>query len=66
MEDFPKVLVIAPPPIGKEYYDTDIGKSMGKNCDRKSEELLIYLNELLQIQGTEFLDTKGLVPMNHH
>ena len=61
---FPKVLVIAPPPIGKEYYDTSIGNAMGKNCDRKSEEMPVYLNELLKMQGIEFLDTKGFVFMN--
>ncbi|WP_028390134.1 GDSL-type esterase/lipase family protein [Bacillus cihuensis] len=61
---FPKVLVIAPPPIGKEYYDTDIGKSMGRECDRKSDELAVHISGLLQAQGIEFLDTKGLVPMN--
>lgn len=59
-----KVLVIAPPPIGKEYFDKEVGKSMGKGCDGKSEEFPMYLNELLQIQGTEFLDTKGIVSMN--
>ncbi|SMQ64513.1 Lysophospholipase L1 [Bacillus sp. OV166] len=63
--NFPKVLVIAPPSIGEEYYDSEVGKSMGKNCNRKSEDLPMYLKELLQIQGTEFLDTKGLVAMNN-
>ncbi|MGX6444883.1 GDSL-type esterase/lipase family protein [Neobacillus sp. K501] len=61
---FPKVLVIAPPPIGQEYMETDVGKSMGRDCDRKSEELSIHLSELMKIQGTEFLATKGIVPMN--
>ncbi|MED1468938.1 SGNH/GDSL hydrolase family protein [Bacillus salipaludis] len=60
----PKVLVMAPPPIGKEYLDTEVGKSMGKNCDRKSAELPSHLKELLQLQGTEFLDLSGHVPMN--
>jgi lysophospholipase L1-like esterase len=59
----PNVLVIAPPPIGKEY-DGIVGKSMGRDCDRKSEELPMYLKELIGIQGTEFLNTNGLVSMN--
>ncbi|MCH6265556.1 SGNH/GDSL hydrolase family protein [Neobacillus citreus] len=62
---FPEVLVIAPPPIGKEYYETEVGKSMGKGCDTKSTELSAHLEELMRIQKTEFLDTKGIVPMNH-
>jgi lysophospholipase L1-like esterase len=60
----PMLLVVAPPPISQEYLETDVGKSMGKDCDRKSEELSKHLEELLKIQGTEFLDTKGIVPMN--
>ncbi|TDK64104.1 lipolytic enzyme, G-D-S-L [Bacillus salipaludis] len=60
----PKVFVMAPPPIGKEYVDTEVGKSMGKNCDQKSAELPSHLEELLQLQGTEFLDLSGRVPMN--
>ncbi|MBM7585910.1 lysophospholipase L1-like esterase [Bacillus pakistanensis] len=59
----PNVLVIAPPPIGKEYYEV-VGKSMGKECDRKSEKLPEYLKELLEIQNIEFLNTNRLVPMN--
>lgn len=60
---FPKVLVIAPPPIGKQYIETEISKSMGRECDLKSEEMSKYLIELLE-HGIEFLDTKGLVEMN--
>ncbi len=62
--NFPNVLIIAPPSIGREYYDTEVGKSMGKECDRKSEKISNHLKELLEMQGTEFLDTNGLVSMN--
>lgn len=60
----PIVLVVAPPPIGKEYFETEVGKSMGKDCDLKSAELSTHLKGLMQMQNTEFLDTKGIVPMN--
>jgi lysophospholipase L1-like esterase len=60
----PKVLVIAPPPIGKEYFETEVGKSMGKDCDLKSAELSTHMEELMQMQNTEFLDAKNIVPMN--
>lgn len=60
----PKVLIVAPPPIEKEYYYTDIGRAMGKGCDIKSEEVAEYLSELLEFHGIEFLDTKGIIPMN--
>lgn len=62
---FPKVLVIAPPPIEKEYYNTEVGKSMGRECDQKSSEMPQHLKGLLDIQGTELLDTKGHVQMNN-
>lgn len=62
--NLPKVLVIAPPPIGTDYLNTPIAKDMGKNCDSKSEEFPAFLKEFLTVQGTEFLDTKGLVSMN--
>lgn len=60
----PKVLVIAPPPIGKGYYHTDVCKPMGLECDRKSEELADFLEELLKTQEIDFLHTKGIVHMN--
>ncbi|MEK4425337.1 GDSL-type esterase/lipase family protein [Solibacillus sp. FSL K6-1523] len=65
MGGFPKILVIAPPPIEKGYSETEVGPAMGSECDLKSEEMSKYLKELLAVQGTEFLDTKGLVPMNN-
>ncbi len=60
----PRVLVIAPPPIGKGYIDTAVGKSMGKGCDEKSAQLGSHLKELLSAMDIDFLDAKGKVPMN--
>lgn len=62
---FPQVLVIAPPPIGSSYIDTAVGKSMGTGCDIKSAQLSDHLEGLLEIQHTNFFDTKGLVEMNN-
>ncbi len=61
----PRVLVIAPPPIGEEYVQTDVGKSMGKGCDDKSAHLESHLEELLAATDIDFLPTKGKVPMNN-
>ncbi|WP_453991370.1 GDSL-type esterase/lipase family protein [Bacillus nitroreducens] len=63
---FPKVLVIAPPPIGAKYYTTQLGKTFGKNCDIKSEEFPVYLEEFSKENGFEFLDTKGIVHMHDY
>lgn len=61
---FPKVLVVAPPPIRKEYASTAIGAPMGQQCDVKSEEFPIYLQELLMNQNIEYLNSNGFVTMN--
>ena len=60
----PKVLVIAPPPIHGKYMETEVAKSMGRECDLKSEWISKHLQPLLENQDIEFLDTKGLVEMN--
>lgn len=60
----PKVLVIAPPPIGSGYINSDVGPAMGKGCDRKSLELPKYLEELLKGHDIEFLNTAGKITMN--
>ena len=62
----PKVLVIAPPPIGSGYITTEIGSPMGKDCDKKSEELPKHLQKLLEAEDIEFLDTAGKVNMNQN
>ena len=61
---YPKVLVIAPPPIHKKYKETEVAKSMGRECDLKSEWISKHLRPLLENQGIDFLDTKGIVGMN--
>lgn len=58
------VLVVVPPPIEEKYAETPIVKSMGKDCDQKTEHLAAHLTELLQESRIELLDTKGKVPMN--
>lgn len=59
-----KVLVVAPPPIGKDYINAEFGESMGEGCDKKSEEFPKYLKNLLKEYQIEFLDTSGIVSMN--
>ena len=60
----PKVIVIAPPPIGKGYLETDIAKSMGIDCDIKSREMEAHLKELLKLQKIELIETADIVSMN--
>ncbi|MFX3636589.1 MAG: GDSL-type esterase/lipase family protein [Candidatus Pristimantibacillus sp.] len=60
----PKVLVIAPPPIGEKFIETSIGKSMGSQCSGKSLELAKHLEELFKGTGIYFADSKDHVSMN--
>lgn len=60
----PRVLVVSPPPIREGYYKTNIGPAMGRGCDQKSLEFPKYLEDLLNIQGIEHLNTRGNVQMN--
>lgn len=60
----PEVLVIAPPPIGKAYEDTSIGKAMGNQCSEKSIELSEHLATLLMGTGIHFIDSSEYVSMN--
>ncbi|WP_047985172.1 GDSL-type esterase/lipase family protein [Ornithinibacillus californiensis] len=61
---YPRVLVLAPPPIGKGYYDTEVRYPMGDNCDIKSEALPTYLKEMLQNENIEYLNLGKQVSMN--
>lgn len=58
------LFIVAPPPIGKEYANTMVSWSMGKDCDVKSEQFPGYLKEMLAEHAINFIDTKGIVSMN--
>lgn len=59
----PKVLVIAPPPIGEAYIHTPVGPVMGEGCAEKSRALGKYLEKLLP-SDIDFLNTEGIIQMN--
>lgn len=60
----PEVLVVAPPPIGEQYKETDIGKPMGAGCSEKSREVAEHLAALLKQTDIHFADSKDQVCMN--
>lgn len=62
---YPKVLVVAPPPIGKGYDSSDVRHSMGEHCDIKSEEFPTYLEEMLLRENIHFLNLGKKVSMNN-
>ena len=60
-----ELLVVAPPPIGKAYANTEISHSMGKDCNVKSEKFPGYLKVMLAENAIDFIDTKGNISMNN-
>ena len=57
----PKILVIAPPPMLKNYQSLLYGASMGDGCCKKCEELPAAYAEMAQKYGCAFLDA-GSIP----
>ena len=51
-----KILVIAPPPIGKGIYSTATAQRMGHNCVEKSQLLPQLFSEVAKAQNCYFLD----------
>lgn len=60
----PEVLVVAPPPIGAKYKETDIGKPMGEHCSEKSQEVAEHVAALLKQTDIHYADSKDHVIMN--
>ncbi len=51
----PNILLIAPPPIGRDFSDP----AMGKGCPEKSEQLSPLFAELANLLGVHFFDAAG-------
>lgn len=51
----PKILIVCPPPIGREMSDL----TMGTSCAEKSEKLAPYLREAAKEKNCYFLDAAG-------
>lgn len=59
----PKVLVVAPPTIGKGYEHSPVGAAMGHGCHEKSVALAEHLSTLLP-DDIAFLNTQDVIEMN--
>ena len=62
----PKVLVIAPPPIGAGYKDSFCGDDMGRECDIKASRLAPLFRDMCELHNVEFIDAQEIpgVEMN--
>ncbi|MDO4487760.1 MAG: GDSL-type esterase/lipase family protein [Eubacteriales bacterium] len=56
----PNILVIAPPPIGDEMPNTEVGPGMGEHCVEKSKRLAACYREQCELIGCHFLDAAEL------
>lgn len=57
----PNILILAPPPIEKDYYNTFVRGEMGKGCAEKSQALAPLYREVATRLGCHFLDA-GSIP----
>lgn len=51
-----KIMIVAPPPILPEYAGTEIGPDMGRDCDKKSEQLAALFQKTAELLDCEFFD----------
>lgn len=58
---WPRILIVAPPPIEEGYLDTMVKNEMGEGCVEKSRELAFYFERTAQLLGCHFLDA-GSIP----
>ena len=66
VNETPRILVIAPPPIGEGYKHTDCAEDMGKDCDVKSARVAAHLKGVCERLGIPFMDAAQIpgVEMN--
>lgn len=57
----PKILIVAPAPIGDGYRNTQVANEMGKGCAEKSKELAFYYERTARMLGCPYLDA-GKIP----
>ena len=56
----PKILVIAPPPIGEGMLESPVAQTMGQLCVEKSRQLADCYREQCELLGVSFLDAGEL------
>jgi len=56
----PNILVVCPPPMGKEMPNGIFGDTMGEFCVEKSEQLARYYKEQCELIGCHFADAGAM------
>lgn len=64
--DGPRILIVCPKSIDKEYEDTEIALTMGKGCAEKSAGLPAEYQKIAALMGCAFFDANTVVTENNH
>ena len=62
----PRILVVAPKNIEKEYEQTDVGPVMGRGCAEKSQGLAREYEKTARLYGCDFFDANQVVTEYNH
>lgn len=62
----PKILIVCPKNIDKEYEDTEIALTMGRGCAEKSAGLPVEYRKIADMMGCAFFDANTVVTENNH
>lgn len=62
-EQSPEILLVCPPPIGKEYENTQVYGEMGEGCAEKASALAGLYRGVAEELSLHFLDASGLQGM---
>lgn len=62
----PKILIVVPKTIDREYETTAVGATMGRGCAEKSEGLVAEYQAVAQLMGCAYFDANTVVAQNNH
>lgn len=62
----PRILIVCPKSIDKEYEDTEIALTMGRGCAEKSAGLPSEYQKIADLMGCAFFDANTVVTENNH
>lgn len=61
----PKILVVVPKNIGKEYENSQVAATMGRGCAEKSQELAAEFKKIAELMNCHYFDANTAVKENN-
>lgn len=62
----PRILIVCPKCIDKEYEDTEVALTMGRGCAEKSAGLPVEYKKIADLMGCAYFDANTVVTENNH